>query len=95
MTMFVAVAKVRIIMQQNDSLKDKRRVLSSMTQRLRAKFNVAVAEVELQDVWRQAVLGIVTVSSSPSFVRESLDTVVRFIEGNFPVEVAAVTIDVF
>jgi uncharacterized protein YlxP (DUF503 family) len=92
--MFVAVGRIQLTMQQNNSLKDKRRLLSSITGRVRSKFNVSIAEVDLQDVWRQGVLGIAVVGSSAAFAQESLETVVRFIEGYFPVEIPSITIDV-
>jgi uncharacterized protein YlxP (DUF503 family) len=46
------------------SLKDKRAVLRKMRDRLRARFNVAVAELDHQDVWQRATLGVVSISDS-------------------------------
>jgi hypothetical protein len=53
------------------SLKDKRMVLRSVKDRLK-KFNVAVAEVEHQDLWQRATLGVVTVSNSTESVDRAL-----------------------
>ena len=55
------------------SLKDKRQVLRSLKDRLRAHFNVAVAELDQQDAWQRATLGIVSISNS----QELLDSVFR------------------
>ena len=55
------------------SLKDKRQVLRSLKDRLRAQFNVAVAELEHQDVWQRALVGVVTLSNDEQHLRESLD----------------------
>ena len=55
------------------SLKDKRAVLRKIRDRLRARFNVAVAEIDQQDAWQHATLGIVSVSNS----RELLDSLFR------------------
>jgi uncharacterized protein YlxP (DUF503 family) len=57
------------------SLKDKRQVLRSLKDRLRQHFNVAVAELDHQDVWQRALVGIVTLSNDEQHVRESLDHV--------------------
>jgi hypothetical protein len=57
------------------SLKDKRQVLRSLKDRLRHQFNVAVAELDHQDVWQRALVGIVTLSNDEQHVRESLDHV--------------------
>ena len=57
------------------SLKDKRQVLRSLKDRLRAKFNVAVAELEHHDKWQRSVVGIVTISGEEQHVEESLQQV--------------------
>ena len=57
------------------SLKDKRQVLRSLKDRLRARFNVAVAELEHQDVWQSSVVGVVTLSNNAHHVEQSLQTV--------------------
>jgi uncharacterized protein YlxP (DUF503 family) len=46
------------------SLKEKRAVLRKMRDRFRARFNVAVAELDHQDVWQRATLGVASVSDS-------------------------------
>ncbi|MCL5288350.1 MAG: DUF503 domain-containing protein [Acidobacteria bacterium] len=57
------------------SLKDKRQVLRSLKDRLRGQFNVAVAELEHQDVWQRALVGVVSLSNDEQHLRESLDHV--------------------
>jgi uncharacterized protein YlxP (DUF503 family) len=57
------------------SLKDKRHVLRSLKDKLRRKFNVAVAELDHQDLWQRSVVGIVTLSTEERHVRESLQKV--------------------
>ncbi len=57
------------------SLKDKRQVLRSLKDRLRGQFNVAVAELDHQDVWQRALVGVVTLSNDEHHLRESLDHV--------------------
>jgi uncharacterized protein len=61
------------------SLKDKRMVLRRVKDRLRQKFNVAAAEVEDNDVWQRAVLGLAVVGNERRFVEASLDEVIRFV----------------
>ena len=57
------------------SLKDKRQVLRSLKDRLRAHFNVAVAELEHQDVWQRAKVGVVSISGDGKHLEESLAAV--------------------
>ena len=57
------------------SLKDKRQVLRSLKDRLRGRFNVAVAELEHQDLWQRSVVGIVSISSDDKHLEESMRAV--------------------
>jgi uncharacterized protein YlxP (DUF503 family) len=54
------------------SLKDKRQALRSLEGRLRSRFNVAVAEVEHQDLWQRARLAVVSVNSDPDHLESTL-----------------------
>lgn len=57
------------------SLKDKRQVLRSLKDRLRRRFNVAVAELDHQETWQDSVVGVVTLSSNAAHVEKSLRTI--------------------
>lgn len=57
------------------SLKDKRQVLRSLKDKLRRQFNVAVAELDHQDVWQRSVVGVVTLSNEEKHVNEVLQKV--------------------
>lgn len=69
--MVVAVLSVELHIPYSQSLKDKRMVLRRVKDRLQ-KFNVAVAEVEHQDLWQRAGLGIVAVSTTADHVEREL-----------------------
>jgi len=77
--MVVALLSVEMFLPGARSLKDKRMVLRRVKDRL-AKFNVAVAEVEHQDLWQRAGLGIVTVAVSDEHADRELTAVVDEIE---------------
>lgn len=76
----LAVARLVLYLAENGSLKGKRMVVKSVVQRVRNRFNVAVAEVATQDVWQMATLGIVCVSADPRHANEMVSKVVHFIE---------------
>ena len=59
----VGVLTLELRLENSHSLKDKRHVVRSLQERLRNKFNVAVAEIDYQDLWQRAALAAVTVSS--------------------------------
>ena len=78
--MNIGVCKLRLRLPENGSLKGKRRVLNSITTRVRSKYGVSIAEIEDQDLWQLATLGVVCVSNDHQHVNELLSKVVNFIE---------------
>ena len=66
------------------SLKQKRGKIKPVLARLRREFNVAAAELDLQDVWQDALIGCVTVSSDTPQNQRLLQQVVNFTEQNWP-----------
>jgi uncharacterized protein YlxP (DUF503 family) len=59
----IGVLTLELRLEDSHSLKDKRHVVKSLQDRLRNKFNVAVAEIDHQDLWQRAAIAAVTVSS--------------------------------
>jgi uncharacterized protein YlxP (DUF503 family) len=59
----IGVLTLELRLENSHSLKEKRHVVESLKNRLRNKFNVAVAEIDHQDLWQRAVVAAVTVSS--------------------------------
>ena len=78
--MHVGVCKIWLTISESQSLKHKRQVIKSITDRLKNRFNVAVAEVEALDAHQQAVLGVVSVSNDSSHLNRVLSHVINFIE---------------
>jgi len=86
--MNVGMCRIKLRLPENLSLKGKRRVLKSITTRVRNKFNVSVAEVDDQNLWQLATLGICCVSNSSRYNNEVLSKVVDFIvDSRFEVEI--------
>jgi uncharacterized protein len=77
--MVVGLLSLELHVSGARSLKDKRMVLRSVKDRLR-RFNVAVAELEHQDLWQRAGLGVVTIAATESLARRELEAVVDAIE---------------
>jgi uncharacterized protein YlxP (DUF503 family) len=57
------------------SLKDKRQVLRSLKDRLRRQFNIAIAELDHQETWQRALVGVVTISADTRHLEDSLEKV--------------------
>ena len=85
--MNVGLCKIELRLPENLSLKDKRRVLKSITTRVSNKFNVSVAEVDDQDSWQLVTIGVCCVSNNGRHNNEVLSKVVDFIvDSQFQVE---------
>jgi uncharacterized protein YlxP (DUF503 family) len=85
--MIVGICTVELFIPDGQSLKSKRQVLSSLKDRLRDKFNVSVAEVDEQDLWQKAVLGIACVANETAYVNQVLDQVLNQIRAVPTIEI--------
>jgi uncharacterized protein YlxP (DUF503 family) len=93
--MNVGTCRVRLRFPENLSLKGKRQIVKSVTTRLRAKFNVSVAEVDDNDLWQLATLGIGCVSNNKRYTNEVLSKAVDFIvDGRFELEILDYEIEI-
>jgi len=93
--MVIASARYELIVPAASSLKDKRQVVKGLIDRLRTRYNVSVAEVDRQDTWGRATIGVACVSSKQYHARELIDKVTRHVEGCLDLEIADVVIDFF
>jgi uncharacterized protein len=79
-SMHVGVCRLTLRLAESHSLKEKRQVVRSVVERLRRQYNAAVAEVESQDSWQTAVVGIAVVSSGSAHAEQQLARVVQWVE---------------
>jgi len=80
--MFTASARIDIHLSGITSLKDKRRIVKSLIERLKSRFNVAVAEVARHDNKRTAVIGLALVANDKAFAQQQLTGVLNFVYGD-------------
>ena len=85
--MIIGTCTVELFLPDNGSLKDKRQILKSLKDRVKQRFNVSIAELDDQDLWQKAVLGIACVGNQKNHVNEVLDKVMGTIRGTPRVEV--------
>jgi len=77
--MFVGVLRLTLFLPQPGSLKSKRHLLRSAIDRVKAKYNVSIAEVAENDLWQRSVVGVTSVANDHAFVNETLDKVADFV----------------
>jgi uncharacterized protein YlxP (DUF503 family) len=84
--MIVGVCTIELFLSDSRSLKDKRRVLLRLKDRLHGQFNLSVAEVDGQDLWQKAVLGLACVSNEGRHANQVLDQALNLIRNDPAVE---------
>ncbi len=78
--MVVGVCTIEMRLHGSRSLKEKRRVLRSVKDRIRNRFNVSIAEVDYQDKWQRALIALAAVSNNRVYVNRMLEEAVSAIE---------------
>jgi hypothetical protein len=78
--MQVGCCSIKFFLHGNRSLKEKRRVIRTIKDRLKNKFNISVSEIGHQDVWQTLHLGIVAVNSDPKYLEGQMNRVVDAVE---------------
>jgi uncharacterized protein YlxP (DUF503 family) len=71
---------VELHLADSHSLKDRRRVVNSLKERLRQRFNVSVAEADFGDLWQRAGLIVSCAGSGAAIVEQTLRALLAFIE---------------
>jgi len=92
--MIVGAAAVELVIHGSRSLKEKRGVVRSISQRVRNRFHISVAEVGGQGTWTRALLGFATVGHDAVVVRQVLERAVDFVESLALAEVAASDVEI-
>ncbi|NLS44934.1 MAG: DUF503 domain-containing protein [Firmicutes bacterium] len=85
--MLVGILKVGILIRWSGSLKDKRRVVRGICDKIKSKYNVAIAEVGNADLRQRCSLGIACVSNNMRVIDSILSKVLTDIETNAEIEV--------
>ena len=93
--MIVGVMRFEIYMHSNRSLKDKRRILKSLTEKVKSKFkNLSISEVGSHNLWKKSEIAVAIVSNDVQFVNSNLDHVLNYIKDNGSFEIVSSKIEV-
>jgi uncharacterized protein len=85
--MIIAATMITLVIPGNDSLKGKRRVVKSLIERVRHKFEAAVAEVGDNDLWQKARIGVALVGNDSQLLEARLQQIMKFIENQYLAEI--------
>ena len=92
--MVVGTLKIEFLLYDNRSLKGKRKVVRSMVDKVRSKFNAAIAEVGSNDKWQKIELGVSTVGNDRRHVDSSLNHILDFLESLCLAQIVNTEIDI-
>lgn len=90
----VALGTVELHLPEVGSLKGKRHILKSLKERVRSRFEVAVAEVDHHDIWQRATLAVAAVSHDSRHANEVVAKAMHFIETNVDGTVIDMTVEI-
>ena len=93
--MVVGTLRIEFHLEENRSLKGKRRIVKSMVGKVRSKFNASVAEVGSNDKWQKIELGISTVGNDRRHIDSSLSNVLEFLESLYLAEIVDSETEIF
>jgi uncharacterized protein YlxP (DUF503 family) len=93
--MIVGRAWIELHLPGVNSLKEKRQIIKSLKETVRNKFNVSIAEVDKQDFWQRATLGLACVAGERRAANRFLSKVVAFIEQNRNISFIDYEIEIF
>jgi uncharacterized protein YlxP (DUF503 family) len=86
--MMIGLLVIDLFAEQFHSLKDKRRLVSSLKERLQNKFNISVAESDYQDLWQKAQLSIASLGPTHASLEDRFRQIEEFIYLNYAVEIS-------
>jgi uncharacterized protein len=75
--MHIGVLKIEFHLPNAQSLKDKRKVTKSLITKLRAKYNISIAEISYQDKWQRCVVAVACVSNGADLAHTQLNKILR------------------
>ncbi len=85
--MIIVAAMITLVIPENNSLKGKRRVVKSLIERVRHKFDAAVAEVGDNDLWQKAKIGVALVGNDSQLLNSRLQQIMKFMENQYLAEI--------
>jgi hypothetical protein len=93
--MHVAVLRIDLHLPHAQSLKDKRMAVRSVRDRLRKRFNVSVAELDHQQLWQRAEIGVASIGPDAGYLEEQLARALEDVERTLPECIVRGSIDLF
>jgi len=92
--MVIGTLKIELYLHDNHSLKGKRKVVRSVIDKVKHKFNVSIAEIGSNDKWQKIELGVSAVGNDRRHIDSSLDNILGFVEALYLAEIVDSSIEI-
>ena len=92
--MIVGTCTLKLKIYESNSLKDKRHVIKSVIGKIQSRFNVSIAEVDLNDSWQTSIIGFACVTNDTHHANQIISNVLKFIDGDSRVEIIDYNIEI-
>ena len=92
--MIVGICSVKLKIYESNSLKDKRHIIKSIIGRIQSRFNVSIAEIDLNNNWQMSIIGFSCVTNNTKHANQIISNVLKFIDGDQRVEMIDYDIEI-
>ena len=92
--MVVGILRIELHVHDNRSLKGKRKIVRSMVDKVKNKFNASVAEIGSNDKWQKIELGVSTIGNDRRHIDASLNNILAYIESLYLAEIVDSEIEI-
>jgi uncharacterized protein YlxP (DUF503 family) len=87
LTVTIGTLEIVLLIRESHSLKSRRRVVKSLVDRIRSRFNVSVADIGDQSVWQKVVIGVAVVANDGRYVNQVLSKVLDLVSSDLRAEI--------
>lgn len=88
--MYICIVKIKLHLYSPQSLKEKRSIIKSVTEKTRHKFHIAIAEVGDQELWQSSILGLSMVSNDKIKLEKIMTRITDYIENNIEGDIISI-----
>lgn len=92
--MVIGSCTIKLRLFEVNSLKDKRQIIKSIIGRIKSRFNVSIAEIDLNNSWQTTLIGFACVTNDSHHANQILSNVIRFIDEDSRVEIVEENIEI-
>lgn len=92
--MIIGACTLKLNIFESNSLKDKRHIIKSIIGKLQTRFNISIAEVDLNDSWQSSIIGFACVTNDSQHANQIISNVLNFVDNDGRVEIVEHNIEI-